>query len=45
MDKEIFNNAFSRAVTLMNDERFNAIVESKSREKSKMGNMNKRYCN
>lgn len=38
MDKEIFNNAFSRAVTLMNDERFNAIVESKSREKSKMGN-------
>ena len=38
MDKEIFNNAFSRAVTLMNDERFNAIVESKSREKSRMGN-------
>ena len=37
MDKEIFNTAFSRAVTLMNDKRFNAIVESKSRN-SKKGN-------
>ena len=35
MDKELFNNAFSRAVTLMNDKRFNAIVESKSRNSQK----------
>ncbi len=35
MDKELFNNAFSRAVTLMNDKRFNAIVESKSRNTQK----------
>ena len=30
MDQKIFNQAFSRATALMNDDRFNSIVESKA---------------
>lgn len=43
MDQNIFNQAFNRATALMNDERFNSIVESKSNAYRKGGDISGSY--